>query len=120
MTKNQNLGKDGESIALNYFLKNNYTILEKNWTFGHLEIDIIAQNGSTIVFCEVKTRTSAQFATPAEAVNKMKQKNIIRAANAYISYKKITLEARFDIITIIGNAENNQLEHIPGAFSPTW
>jgi putative endonuclease len=120
MTKNQNLGKEGESIAIDFLIKNKYTIIEKNWTFGHLEIDIIAQNGSTIVFCEVKTRTNSHISSPVEAVNKMKQKNIIRAANAFISYKKIQLEARFDIITIVGTAETHQLEHIPGAYSPTW
>lgn len=120
MTKKQDLGKKGETLALDYFIKNKYTILETNWLSGHLEIDIIAKNSDTIVFCEVKTRSSSHVKAPIDAVNKMKQKNIIRAANHYICYKQISLEARFDIITIMVNGEMTDLEHIPGAFSPSW
>lgn len=120
MTKKQDLGNQGESLALDFYIKNNYTILETNWASGHLEIDIIARNNNTIVFCEVKTRSSSNIKAPIDAVNKLKQKNIIRAANHYICYKQITLEARFDIITIIMNGGKADLEYIPGAYTPTW
>lgn len=120
MSKTQIIGKQGESYAYDFYVKNNYTILEKNWVFGHLEIDLIAKNQNTIVFCEVKTRSSDKIIAPQEAVNKLKQKNIIRAANVYICKNGFTLEARFDIITILIKGEDFVLEHIPGAYTPSW
>lgn len=120
MNKTQIIGKQGESYACDFYVKNNYKILERNWVFGHLEIDIIAKNQDTIVFCEVKTRSSDCIVSPQEAVNKLKQKNIIRAANVYICKNGISFEARFDIITVLIKGEDFVLEHFPGAYTPNW
>lgn len=120
MSKTQIIGKRGESCAYDFYIKNNYTILERNWVFGHLEIDLIARNNDFIVFCEVKTRSSNPLVSPQEAVNKLKQKNIIRAANNYICRNGITLEARFDIISVWVKGEEVTLEHISDAYKPSW
>ncbi|HPT52328.1 MAG TPA: YraN family protein [Bacteroidales bacterium] len=120
MTENQELGVTGEDIARNYLLTNNYQILETNWRYGHLEVDIIAREGDVIVFCEVKTRKSNTFGNPEEAVTFMKQRNIIRAANSYVSKKGMTNEVRFDIISILQTSQNTELEHFKDAFSPRW
>ncbi len=116
----QTTGKSGELIARKFYENLNFTILEMNWRMGHLEIDIIAQNAEVVVFCEVKTRKSSKLCEPEAAVNKQKQRNLVRAANLYVNKLGIAKEVRFDIITILLNGESHTLHHIPDAFQPQW
>ncbi len=120
MTEKKEIGDAGEELARLYLMEQGYTILERNWQFGHLEIDIIALKDNTLAFVEVKTRASESFGEPQTAVNKQKQKNIIRAANSYILRNGYTHEARFDIISIVKNAQETKLEHLQDAYSPQW
>lgn len=114
------LGKSGEELAIAYYEKQNCTILETNWRFGHLEVDVIAENGDTIIFCEVKTRSSVSFGEPESFVTYQKQKNIIKAANCYVLRKNINKDVRFDIISIVRANDDYKLTHIPDAFRPKW
>jgi len=69
---------------------------------GSSEIDIIARDGETIVFVEVKSRTSAEFGAPERAIGDEKQKHIVRAARSYVSRAGITWnQVRFDTISIV-------------------
>jgi len=117
MTEHINKGKEGEKIALNYLKKQDYVILNCNWRFQHLEIDIIAQKGQLLVIVEVKTRNSADFGEPETFVDKKKQKNLIKAAHEYIIQHNWPFEVRFDIISVIGNQNTEQIHHIEDAFS---
>jgi putative endonuclease len=113
------LGKKGEEIAVAYLKKEGYKILELNWRYGHKEIDIIARNGEEIVMVEVKTREGDYFEEPWEAVSLQKIRNIVEVAEAYLIGKKIDLETRFDVISIIFSDDvNYELTHFPGAFIP--
>lgn len=113
------LGKKGEEIAVAYLKKEGYKILELNWRYGHKEIDIIARNGEEIVIVEVKTREGDYFEEPWEAVSLQKIRNIVEVAEAYLIGKKIDLETRFDVISIIFSDDvNYELTHFPGAFIP--
>ena len=116
LTEKRQTGNAGEEMARSYLIENGYTILENNWQFGHLEVDIIAQENETIVFVEVKTRATTAFGSPEQAVNKQKQRNIIRAANSYILRHNLNYEVRFDIIAIV----KNQIQHFKDAYSPLW
>jgi len=120
MTEKQQFGRRGEELALAFYKENQYTILEKNWQLNHLEVDIIAKNEENIVFCEVKTRSGNAFGEPQQSVTTQKQRNIIRAANYYVLKHQISLEVRFDIITILFSGAEYVLEHIPYAFTPKW
>jgi putative endonuclease len=120
MTDKQQFGRRGEELALAFYKENRFSILEKNWQSNHLEVDIIAKNDEYIVFCEVKTRSGDMFGAPQTSVNIQKQRNIIRAANYYVLRHQISLEVRFDIITILFSGDQYALEHIPFAFSPKW
>lgn len=111
------VGSWGERLAQKFLEENGYTILETNWRSFHKEVDIIAQKGSTIVFVEVKTRTTT-FINPAEAVNRQKQQFLLSAANSYIKYKRIDGDVRFDIVSIVARNGNYTLEHIENAFYP--
>lgn len=120
MTDNQKTGDAGESIARSYLLNQGYKILDTNWRFGHLEVDIIAEHTGMLVFCEVKTRSSANFGSPEQFVTKQKQYNLIRAANFYLTKFNLTHEVRFDIIGIVQNGGKTELTHYKDAFQPTW
>ena len=121
MARHNELGKWGEQYAADYLQSIGYDIIERDGRIGHRDIDIIARtgDGTTVVFVEVKTRTSDVVTKPDDAVDIKKIRNIGYAANNYIKTKGIVDEVRFDIISIIGNnKENAQLEHIIEAFNP--
>ncbi|MBI4947423.1 MAG: YraN family protein [Bacteroidetes bacterium] len=118
MAEHNQTGTKGEDIAASYLEKQGYALLEKNWRFGHEEIDIIASNDSTLVIAEVKTRKSNHFGEPEEFVTRQKQKHLIKAANAYIEKKDLDLEVRFDIISILLSGSEQKIIHIEDAFHP--
>ncbi|NLY43811.1 MAG: YraN family protein [Clostridiaceae bacterium] len=97
----KDIGALGEKYAENLLVKNNYKILEKNFRCKIGEIDIIAQDGKYLVFVEVKTRNTAMYGCPAEAVNYYKQRKIIQVAQFYMAYKKYDGDVRFDVIEIL-------------------
>ena len=74
---------------------------------------------ATVVFVEVKTRTSNEVSEPADAVHRQKIRNLGIAANNYIKQFNVVEQVRFDVVTIVGTSrENAQLEHIEDAFNP--
>ena len=114
------LGKKGEMLAARYLLDKGYAILEYNWRSGHKEIDIIAKERDTLVFVEVKSRANDAFGDAADAVTPAKISRLISAAEAYVRNKKVDLDFRFDIITVVGDGESHAIEHIEEAFCPSW
>ena len=118
MSEAKNTGDWGEEQAVNYLKNQNYIILETNWRFKKLEVDIIAQTGNYIVFVEVKTRGSDEFGEPETFVSLKKQRFIVEAANNYIISNNISLEARFDIVSILFNNKRFVINHLPDAFYP--
>lgn len=110
-------GAFGEQMAMEYLVKKGYSICERNWHSNHHELDIIAQTGETIVFVEVKSR-NGRHGDPLESIDSKKVKNIIKAANAYLNTLDHEFDARFDIITLVGNKQDYDLEHIEDAFFP--
>jgi putative endonuclease len=112
-------GKEGENLAVEFLKAKGYKILATNWHFGKMEIDIVAQDNDFIVFVEVKTRHSTLYGEPENAVNRDKQRFLVRAAQAFIEIKKIEWEARFDIISVIFSSTGHNINHIPNAFYPT-
>lgn len=110
---NKKIGSKGEEIACNYLKKLGWKILEKNFRYSkYAEIDIIAKETNTIVFVEVKTRTTSNFGHPLEAINTKKINNIYKAALSYLQSTQERYENyRIDIISILGNS-NPKIEHI--------
>ena len=82
-------GKQGEDAAASFLAKEGYKIVERNFRCPLGEIDIVAVDKGILVFVEVKTRSSNKFGLPEEAVNRRKQHQIIKAAQFYISRKKL-------------------------------
>ncbi|NLJ82914.1 MAG: YraN family protein [Bacteroidales bacterium] len=120
MPKNKEFGNQGEHIAKEYLQKKGYLIRDCNWRFGHLEIDLIAENKDFIVFFEIKTRSTNYFGEPENFVSKRQQQNIIRTASRYMEIKNCEKEVRFDIISILQSADKNIIKRLENAFSPSW
>lgn len=118
MAEHNLVGEKGEQIAAEYLVKKGYKIMDRNWRFQKAEIDIIATYKEEIIIVEVKTRTSEEFESPKEAVTIPKQKNIVRAADAYIQEKDLDLECRFDIVSVLILGNKINIEHIEDAFYP--
>lgn len=110
---NKILGAQGEQIAAQFLEKEGYKILEKNFRYSRFsEIDIIAKDNDTIVFVEVKTRSTANFGHPFEAVNHKKLMNIFKAGLAYLKNTKEHYKRyRIDIISVL-KTEPPTVEHL--------
>jgi putative endonuclease len=95
------LGRRGEKAALSYLRRQGFQILEQSYRFGRGEIDLIAYEGDTLVFIEVKTRFASTHSTPEEAVTPLKQKQIRRIAQAYLYAKRLEdIPCRFDVMAL--------------------
>ena len=117
-TLNRAKGIVGENEADVFLQSKGFKIIEKNWSMGKLEVDLIGTIGKYIVFVEVKKRHSKAFREPWEAVNRKKQRNIILAANIYLKKSHSDLEPRFDIVSIVQDGQKIEIEHIEQAFWP--
>lgn len=116
MAIQQEIGDKGEQIAANYLLKLGYQILEKNFRAKRSEIDIICKGGNTIVFVEVKTRSSTKFGHPEEFVDEAKSAKIIEGAESYLMERDWNGAIRFDIVSILMSGSKNEIKHFKDAF----
>ena len=109
----------GEAAAADFLKKQGYDIIKQNWTFLKAELDIIASKDDKIIITEVKTRGEDHLIEPVKAITPKKQKQIVKAANAYITENDIGNEVRFDVITVVFNRNRPEIEHIQDAFYAT-
>ena len=111
------VGKAGEEAAVQYLLQSGYRILERNYRCRFGEIDLIARDGRTLAFIEVKTRRSRRFGPAASAVTFEKQRHLIRASQTYLRQRgKADDLCRFDVVTIDLNAHGVSIELIKDPF----
>jgi putative endonuclease len=97
----QALGKLGEQLAATYLQKRGFKIIERNFHARYGEIDLIAQDKDTLVFVEVKTRSSDQFGSPEEAVTARKLRGIMQTAHVYAAmHHAESLPQRIDVVAI--------------------
>ena len=115
--RKQEIGRKGESIAVRYLKKQGYKIVEQNYRSKVGEIDIIARDKKTLVFVEVKTRSSRSFGSPKWAVTPQKQKAISMTALYYLKVTNQTgVNARCDVVSILARREAPQIELVRNAF----
>lgn len=119
MVSAKELGRIAEGLARQHLIGLGYEIKATNWYHGHLELDIVAQDGDELVIIEVKARSGLRYEHPSEAVTDAKIRRIVEAADAYIIEHEIELDTRFDVITIIFFQQGHELEHFKDAFYPT-
>ena len=119
MAISHELGRRGERLAANYLQANGYEILDRNWHAGHVELDIVARRGETVIFVEVKTRGTDRFGPPEGFVTKRKQRLLSAAAAAYMQANGYEWALRFDVVSIVWpDGEAPVVEHYEDAFFP--
>lgn len=113
MYKRHETGKQGEELAVKYLEQNGYKVIERNFECKQGEIDIIALYKKEIIFIEVKTRTNTKYGTPAEAVDKTKQKHLTKAVKYYLYSRHLENEfVRIDVIEIYMYEQKYRVNHI--------
>jgi putative endonuclease len=116
MAEHNDLGKQGEALAVEFLQNNGYTILETNWTFQKAEVDIIARKNNVLAVVEVKTRSSIDFGLPQDFVNPKKIQLLVKAINEYVVQQDLDIDVRFDIIAIHKEGQKLHIEHLEDAF----
>ena len=113
---NIELGKIGEDLACVYLADAGFEILERNWRGSRVELDIIAIDNGTLIFCEVKTRRSTRYGHPSEAITPTKLAHLRTAALQWLAGHRIRCSGmRFDVISILYFDEStSQISHIKG------
>ena len=110
-------GAEGEDLAARFLEHRGMQIVERNYRYERGEIDLIADDGNALVFIEVKSRTSAVFGPPENAVDERKQEQLRMVAEGYLLERRIeNRPCRFDVIAIERNGMNATVRHIPNAF----
>jgi putative endonuclease len=115
--RRQVLGKQGEEAAAEELERRGYAIVARRYRTRHGEIDIVARDGETIVFVEVKAKESAEFGTAAEAVTARKQRRVMSMAVDYLARNRLTTKpCRFDVVAIDGFGDDAVLTYYRDAF----
>jgi len=108
-TSPQVLGAKGEDAACRWYINHGYVVLDRNWRHGRAgELDLVLRDPTdgVVVFCEVKTRSSDRFGSPAEAVGAKKQLRIRRLAAAWLMRHEGFHAVRFDVASVVGGNVN--------------
>ncbi len=113
------VGNRGESLAEDYIKRKGYKIIHRNYRCKLGEIDIIAKDGDTIVFIEVRTKQNENFGSPQDSVTSTKISKISKTALNFIQEKNLSgYSYRFDFIAITFSQGKPNIEHIENAFMP--
>ena len=113
----QLFGKKSEGIAVRHLKRKGYKIVEQNYRNRIGEIDIIARDRDTLVFVEVKSRSTNKFGDPKWAITPTKQRKISMVALAYLkTLDQGDAKARFDVVCIQEDGETRQVEIVKNAF----
>ncbi|MBE1487849.1 YraN family protein [Plantactinospora soyae] len=112
------VGAYGERCAVRHLVGTGLRVVARNWRCAHGEIDIIAWDGDVLAFCEVKTRRSGAFGTPADAVVGRKARRLRRLAAEWLAAGDVHAgEIRFDIVEVYpARAGAARVEHLKAAF----
>jgi putative endonuclease len=110
-------GRRSERLAERHLKSRGYRIVARNFRAAGAEIDLVALDGDTLVFVEVKARRSTAAGTPAEAVDERKQRRLRRAASVFAARRRADgRPMRFDVVAIRGEGRGRTLEHLRNAF----
>lgn len=105
-------GKGGEDAAARLLERSGMRILARNWRCGRLELDVVCQDGETLVFVEVRTRSRGGLVSPAESLTPAKRRNFMRAARAYLAKSgEWDRPCRFDFVCVLDAGATLELEH---------
>ena len=117
-TATQRLGEQGERIAERWLRARGWRIVDRRWRSGHRDLDLVARQGATVAFVEVKARRKPDFGGPVEAVGWRKRRELQRSALAWID-RHGSPEAvyRFDVIGVLVAGSTVRVRHVADAFA---
>jgi putative endonuclease len=99
----RHLGARGEQLAARWYTAQGFEVLDRNWRCAAGEIDLVLRKGSTLVVCEVKTRSTLAYGSPADAVTALKRARLRRLAARWLAEHVIhPATVRFDVACILG------------------
>lgn len=117
MDPRSRLGQKGERIAVRSLKRRGYRLRDTNYRAPSGEIDLVAEDGDTVVFIEVKTRTSQEFGGPLESITPRKQHRIVQAARHYLTRHRLAgRPVRFDVVGIELTSRRPRITVVQGAF----
>jgi putative endonuclease len=114
--RNDSLGSYGERVAAQRLVEDGMVLLDRNWSCDLGELDLVLRDGEVLVFCEVKTRTSAAYGHPLEAVTPVKARRLRRLAARWIQDHDVHAPGiRIDVVGVLVEGRGAaQLEHVRG------
>ena len=111
------LGRRGEDAAAGILRRAGMSILDRIWREGRLELDLVCKDGDTVVFVEVKTRSTAERGGPEGALTQAKQRSLSRAAQAWLAaHEAWDAPCRFDVVALVARDGTFSAEHYRHAF----
>lgn len=116
MAQHNELGKQGEQLAVDHLFVQGYDIVARNYRYLKAEVDIIARKGDILAIVEVKTRSTADFGNPQDFVKRKQIQRLVEAVDYYVNENQLDVEVRFDIIAIVRQGKSFQIEHLKNAF----
>ena len=111
-------GQNAELAAAGYLKARGYRIWKTNWRWGKRELDLVALYRQELVIVEVKSRTGNGVNDPSVVVDRVKERNIVLAAEAFIRLHGCNYPTRFDVIAVIYGGSGLEIEHLENAFHP--
>ena len=116
LTHNQALGAYGELLAARYLTSQGMVLLDHNWRCPVGELDLVLREGKTLVICEVKTRTSNDYGTPHEAIDRSKVERLRRLAAAWLRVHSARPDdIRLDLVAVLQpRGGEPEIDHVPG------
>jgi putative endonuclease len=113
-------GARAEELAAAYLAERGFRIVTRNWRRPEGELDLVALDGATCVFVEVRSRTGEEFGHPLEAVTARKRAQVIRAARLFLDSESVNAEAfRFDVVGVLFSEDDSEAPvctHVADAF----
>lgn len=118
--KTLSLGQEAEELAVRFLRRSGYKILARNLRLGRYEIDIVARDGDTIAFVEVRSRRAPDPVPPEDTVGYTKRRHLTGAANSYMArFPAPETYYRFDIVAIVFPEKGKpEITHLVDAFPP--
>jgi putative endonuclease len=112
------LGQRGEALVAAWYEHAGYEVLDRNWRRREGELDLVLGRGRSVVFCEVKTRTSNRFGAPVEAITRTKQRRIRVLAGLWLGERGLGgRDLRFDVASVmVERGRDPVIDVLEGAF----
>lgn len=116
MNSKAQIGKEGEDAAVDFLMRKDYQILERNYRYKRSEIDIICEMNDLLIFVEVKTKSYTTFGEPENSVDERKGAKVIEGAEQYVLEKDWHGDIRFDVVSLVKNGSGFEIKHFEDAF----